>query len=149
MPGVVMDSPEMTAIWLLIGGSAALAALGRPACRAIRNREFAVVREAIAGAALVMLAASFALHHHQPRRLCLPASSASGPALGAAPKGERMPRREFIRRAESRAAERRQRQQREDDERRLRECQERERLLARILADDGRWFSDDAALASH
>ncbi|HVW37935.1 MAG TPA: hypothetical protein VHB99_11545, partial [Pirellulales bacterium] len=97
-----------------------------------RRRDAALARETMAAAAIVTLAAAFVFHREQPRRIHLPAPPAEVRELAA----ERLSRREFIRRAEQRAADERQRITREDDQRRLLERQEREALFKRVASND-------------
>lgn len=132
MPGIVTGSPIVAELMALIGCGAAVAAIGRAAYRAARRRDGALARETMAAAAILVVAAAFVFHREQPRRIRLPAP----PAEVRAPAAERLSRREFIRRAEQRAAEERQRFAREDDQRRLRERQEREALFKRVVAKD-------------
>lgn len=132
MPGVVTGSPIVAELLALIGCGAAVAAIGRAAYRAARRRDGALARETMAAAAVLALAAAFVFHHEQPRRIRLPAP----PAEVRAPATERLSRREFIRRAERRAAEERERFAREDDECRLRERQEREALFKHVVSND-------------
>jgi hypothetical protein len=116
----------------LIGCGAAVAAIVRAAYLAARRRDSALARETMAAAAILALAAAFVFHREQPRRIRLPAP----PAEVRAPAGERLSRREFIRRAEQRAVEERQRFAREDEQRRSRERQEREALFASAVTND-------------
>ena len=132
MPGIVTGSPIVAELMALFGCVAAVAAIGRAAYRAARRRDGALARETMAAAAILTLAAAFVFHREQPRRIRVSAP----PAEVRAPAAERLSRREFIRRAERRAADERQRIAREDDERRLRERQEREALFERVVSND-------------
>lgn len=132
MPGIVTGSPIVAELLALLGCGAAAAAIGRAAYRAAKRRDGALARETMAAAAILTLAAAFVFHREQPRRIRLPAP----PAEVRAPATERLSRREFIRRAEQRAADERQRITREDDQRRLLERQEREALFKRVASND-------------
>ena len=128
MPSVVMGSAEMTALVLLFGTAMAVAIIGRAAYRAIRDRDGARAREALAAAAILSLAAVFAFHEQRPR----PTRLVEPPAAAPAPQAERVSREVYLRRAEQQAAERRRRLALEDDQRRTRERQEREQAMAQI-----------------
>lgn len=133
MSGVVTDSPEMLASLLLFGCAGAIAAVVRRAVRAARKRDAALAREAIAGATLLALAAAFAFHRQQPRRIDdAPAAAVAAPAAAS----RRVERSDFVRRSAERAEKLRRQLEREDADRRTREQQEREQLLARILAGE-------------
>lgn len=132
MPSVVMGSAETSALVLLFGAAMAIAVIGRAAYRAIRDRDGAIAREALAAAAILLLAAVFAFHEQRPRPMRLPEPPAAAPA----PQAKRFSHEDFVRRAEQQAADRCQRLTLEDDQRRSRERQERERILAQVLAGE-------------
>ena len=62
MPSVVMGSAETTAVLLFYGAALAAAAIARAAYRAIRERDGALAREALAAAAILTLVAVSMFH---------------------------------------------------------------------------------------